>query len=66
MLSAFLEAVSQYGIPSRVRADCGEENVEVERFMLAHPEHGPHRSRQFHHEQKCTQTENRVTLERFV
>ena len=42
MLSAFLEAVSQYGLPSCVCADWGRENVEVECFMLAHPEHGPH------------------------
>ena len=43
VFTAFLEAVSQYGLPSRVRADCGGENADVQRFMLAHPERGPHR-----------------------
>ena len=41
VFTAFLEAVSHYGLPSHVHADCGGENVEVERFMLAHPERGP-------------------------
>ena len=29
VLTAFLEAVSQYGLPSRVRADCGRENAGI-------------------------------------
>ena len=43
VFTAFLEPISHYGLPSRVRADCGRENVEVECFMLAHPERGPQR-----------------------
>ena len=43
VLGAFLEAVSRYGLPSRVRADRGGENVKVEQFMIGHPERGPGR-----------------------
>ena len=43
VFTAFLEAVSQYGLPSHVRADCVGENADVQRFMFAHPERGPHR-----------------------
>ena len=43
VFTAFLEAISHYGLPSHVRADCGRGNVEVDRFMLAHPERGPQR-----------------------
>ena len=43
VFTAFLETVLYNGLPSRVHADCGGENVEVERFVLAHPERGPQR-----------------------
>ena len=43
VFTAFLEAISHYGLPSHVRADCGRGNVEVDHFMLAHPERGPQR-----------------------
>ncbi len=33
-LSYFQEGVHQYGIPSRVRGDCGVENYDVARFMI--------------------------------
>ena len=43
VLKCFLKGVSTYGLPSRVRADKGGENVLVSLFMLCHPNRGPGR-----------------------
>ena len=43
VLTWFLEAVREYGLPSRVRCDKGGENTMVSHFILNHPARGPGR-----------------------
>ena len=43
MVSLFVNAVDQFGLPSRVRSDMGAENFDIARYMLYHPERGPNR-----------------------
>ena len=43
VLSAYVSAVDEFGLPSRIRIDRGGENSLVSQFMLEHPERGPNR-----------------------
>ena len=43
MFDLYSEAVSKYGLPSRVRGDHGCENVLIAQYMFNHPLRGPDR-----------------------
>ena len=41
VLSLFLQAVTIYGLPARVRSDIGGKNTLVSQFLINHHERGP-------------------------
>ena len=41
MLNAFINAVDELGLPSRMRMDRGGENIQVATYMFEHLERGP-------------------------
>ena len=43
VLNCFLEAITMYGLPSRIRCDKGGENSLISQYMMAHPARGPGR-----------------------
>ena len=43
VLQIFLNAIQNFGIPSRIRGDQDTENIEVARYMMSHPNRGPGR-----------------------
>lgn len=43
VLRAFLKAIDEFGLPSRIRTDKGGENVLIAEYMLSHPDRGPGR-----------------------
>ena len=40
VFNRFYEALSQYGLPSRIRCDKGRENTQIALYMLEHPQRG--------------------------
>ena len=45
VLQLFLNAVREFGIPSRVRGDQGTKKIQLARYMISHPTRGPGRGR---------------------